>query len=283
MFKYFILLISLSLYAQTVSAQDTLDLFPEQHGSLQYWTQTLTTPRPLKIHYLRADLTCPGLEVFTLPGNDPDGSGPAESELTSPTDLITRRHALAAINANAFAGLPGTENDIRGWYKNRPVDIQGMVVTDGKVVSPAQTGRTAFWLDTLHHPHIGDTDTQSRVWQAISDWSSPLLINDKIIPDSTVSILHPRSALGFDESGKWLLLIVVDGRQNGYSEGVSLYELAMLFKAKGCTQSVNLDGGGSSIMLIQDPGGVIKTANRPSGLTHRPIPVMLGIRAAHRK
>lgn len=283
MLKNFILLISLSLGAQAVSAQDSLDLFPEQKGSLIFWTRTLDTPRPLKIHYLRANLTCPQLEVFTLPGNDPDGSGPAESELTSPSDLITRHNALAAINANAFAGLRGTENDIRGWYKNRPVDIQGMVVSDGKVVSPAQSGRTAFWLDTLSRPHIGDTDTQNPVWQAVSDWSTPLLINNKIIPDSTVSILHPRSALGFDESGKWLLLIVVDGRQKGYSEGVSLHELARLFKAEGCTQSVNLDGGGSSIMLIQDPGGDIKTANRPSGLTQRPIPVMLGIRAAQRK
>ncbi len=282
MLKNFILLISLSLGAQTVSAQDTLDLFPEQKGSLMFWSRTLDTPRPLKIHYLRADLTCRNLEVFTLPGNDPDGSGPAESELTSPSDLITRYHALAAINANAFAGLRGTENDIRGWYKNRPVDIQGMVVSDGKVVSPAQSGRTAFWLDTLRHTHIGDTDTQA-VRQAVSDWSTPLLINNKIIPDSTVSILHPRSALGFDESGKWLLLMVVDGRQKGYSEGVSLHELAKLFKAEGCTQSINLDGGGSSIMLIQYPGGEIKTVNRPSGLTHRPIPVMLGIRAVHRK
>jgi exopolysaccharide biosynthesis protein len=97
-------------------------------------------------------------------------------------------------------------------------------------------------------------------------------------PSVSVTILHPRSAVGFDDSGKWLLLVVVYGRQPGFSEGIFLYELALLFRTKGCTQSINLDGGGSSIMLIQKPSQEAETVNRPSGLLHRPVPVMLGIR-----
>jgi len=84
--------------------------------------------------------------------------------------------------------------------------------------------------------------------------------------------------LGFDDTGTWLLLIVVDGRQPGFSEGVSLYELSQILQAQGCTQSINLDGGGSSIMLIREPGQEVRTLNSPSGKTHRPIPVMLGVR-----
>jgi exopolysaccharide biosynthesis protein len=185
---------------------------------------------------------------------------------------------LAAINANAFAGLPGTENDIRGWYKNRPVDIQGMVVADGKVISPAQKGRTAFWTDKSGHPKIGDPEPGDQVWQAVGDWSGHLMANNRILADSTGTTLHPRSAVGFDDAGKWLILMVVDGRQPGFSEGVSLFELARLFQSKGCTQAINLDGGGSSIMLISNGEGTIKTVNSPSGMAHRPIPVMLGIR-----
>lgn len=259
-------------------SQDTVDLYPDHAGALLCWTEVRTEPRPLRIHYLRVDLTCPYLEVFTLTGDDPDGEGPAESTLTPPGELFSTFHALAAVNANAFAGLPGTEKDILGWYRNRPVDIQGMAVRNGQVISPPQRGRTAFWLDSLQHPHIGDPKPGDPVWQASSDWSSPLILDNRIIPDSTGTTLHPRTALGFDDPGKWLLLTVIDGRQPGFSEGISLYELALILKSEGCNQSVNLDGGGSSIMLIQKPGQKVDTVNRPSGILHRPVPVMLGVK-----
>jgi len=269
----------LALLGRMSAAQDTTDLFPARKGSLLCWTESLTSPRPLKIHFLKVDLT-DGLEVFTLPGEDPDGTGPAESTLTSPGDLLSRYHALAAVNANAFAGMPGTENDIRGWYRNRPVDIQGMVVSDGKVISPAQKERTPFWLDSQQHPHIGNPPAGEAPWQAVSDWSGPLLLGGRIVPDSTVTTLHPRTALGFDESGKWILILVADGRQPGYSEGMSLHEMAVLLRSKGCTESLNLDGGGSSIMMYAGTDGQVHTVNSPSGMLHRPVPVMLGIRRA---
>lgn len=275
---HFLLPVILSFTGLSSPAQDTADLYSGAKGSLICWTETRTSPRPLKIHCLRVDLTCPELEVFSMPGDDPDGNGPAESQLTLPVDLFTGSRALAAINANAFAGLPGTENDIRGWYKNRPVNIAGLVVTNGRVVSPVQKGRTAFWIDKNNHPRIGDPKPGDVVWQGVSDWQTLLILDNRLIPDSTVYTLHPRSALGFDGSGRWLLLVVVDGRQTGFSEGMSLYELAELFRSKGCTGSINLDGGGSSIMLIHGPDGQVRTVNSPSGIRQRPVPVMLGIR-----
>jgi large repetitive protein len=70
----------------------------------------------------------------------------------------------------------------------------------------------------------------------------------------------------------------VDGRQPGFSEGVTLCELAKILQSQKCSQSINLDGGGSSIMLVQEPGKDVRTVNSPSGKTPRPVPVMLGIR-----
>ncbi|MFA6128133.1 MAG: phosphodiester glycosidase family protein [Bacteroidales bacterium] len=278
-----VLLILLSLSGYIAEGQDTTDLNPTQKGTLTCWTEVRSEPRPLRIYYLRADLTCRNLEVFTLTGEDPDGQGPAESSLTLPKDLFEKYKPLAAINANAFAGMPGNENDLRGWYKGRPVDMQGMVVSDGKVISPVQAGRTAFWVDGREHPHIGDPAAGDSVVQAVSDWGSTLVENNKIIPDSTFKTLHPRSALGFDDTGKWILFVVVDGRQPGFSEGISLHELATLFHSHGCTQALNLDGGGSSILLIQKPGNGIQTVNKPSGIMHRPIPVMVGVRKLSEK
>jgi hypothetical protein len=270
--------VGLILVARIGSWQGILDLFPDHPGSLICWTETRSTPRALRIHYLKVALDAQGLEVLALPGEDPDGSGPAESQLTMPADLFRTFNALAAVNANAFDGFQNPGKADPGWYEGRPVDIRGMVVATGKWISLGENNRTSFWLDSLGKPHIGNPAPGSFVMQAVSDWFSPLLIDSRIIPDPADHVLHPRTALGFDDSGTWLLLVVVDGRQPGFSEGVSLHELAGILQSQGCSQSVNLDGGGSSIMLIRGSGNEVRTVNSPSGKSPRPVPVMLGIR-----
>jgi hypothetical protein len=269
---------ALLLICWTGYGQETLDLFPEQPGALTCWTEIRSDPRPLRIHFLRIALNADGLEVIALPGEDPDGAGPAESRLTPPLDLFGKFDALAAVNANAFAGITGDAGGTPNWYEGQPVDIHGMVVSRGRTVSPVENGRTPFWLDTRQMPHIGDPAEGNPAMEAVSDWFSPLLKESRIVPESADPALHPRTAVGYDNSGTWLLLVVVDGRQPGFSEGASLYELAKILQARGCTQSINLDGGGSSIMLIREPGKVVRAINSPSGKAHRPVPVMLGVR-----
>lgn len=275
--------LTLVLFCCSGFCSEVLDLLPEKPGALQYWTETRSVPRPLKIHFLKVALTASALEVIALPGEDPDGAGPAESRLSMPMDLFVKHRALAAVNANAFAGLPVDKTSGPDWFEGRPIDIHGTVVSGGKVISPVEANRTSFWLNAVQKPHIGTPANMSTVAEAVADWFSPLIIDGRMIPDSADRVLHPRTALGFDNTGAWLLLVVVDGRQPGFSEGVSLFELASLLLSEGCSQSINLDGGGSSIMLIREPGKEVRTVNSPSGKTHRPVPVMLGIREAHRR
>ena len=59
---------------------------------------------------------------------------------------------------------------------------------------------------------------------------------------------HPRSALGWNSS--YWFLVVVDGRQPGLSVGMTLPELAGYFQGLGCTEAMNLDGGGSTELLL---------------------------------
>lgn len=70
---------------------------------------------------------------------------------------------------------------------------------------------------------------------------------------------HPRTAVGLDLQAQRLWLVVVDGRQEGWSAGMSLPELADLMEALGARDALNLDGGGSSVMVI---GG--RRVSRPS-------------------
>ena len=57
---------------------------------------------------------------------------------------------------------------------------------------------------------------------------------------------HPRSIIGCNDN--YLLFIVVDGRQKGLSIGMTYPEMAALVKEYGCTEAVELDGGGSSTL-----------------------------------
>jgi hypothetical protein len=77
---------------------------------------------------------------------------------------------------------------------------------------------------------------------------------------------HPRTAIAKLASGK-LLLVTVDGRQPGISAGMSLYMLADLLLELGAVEAMNLDGGGSTTMVIQN-----KIVNKPSDQTgERPV------------
>lgn len=69
---------------------------------------------------------------------------------------------------------------------------------------------------------------------------------------------NPRTAVGVTDTGT-LLLVVVDGRQGPYSAGMTLVELADLMLSLGARDAVNLDGGGSSEMVLN---GLV--VNRPS-------------------
>lgn len=62
---------------------------------------------------------------------------------------------------------------------------------------------------------------------------------------------HPRTALGYYEPGHYCF-VVVDGRQEGYSEGMTLSQLAEVFEKLGCKVAYNLDGGYSSTMTFND-------------------------------
>ena len=78
---------------------------------------------------------------------------------------------------------------------------------------------------------------------------------------------HPRTAVGYSQDKRFLVIAVIDGRQPGYSRGVDLYELAGLMLEFGCYEALNLDGGGSSTLVIGN-----QIVNHPSDATGpRPV------------
>lgn len=80
-------------------------------------------------------------------------------------------------------------------------------------------------------------------------------------------VRHPRTLVGISAGGRRLLLVTVDGRQPGYSAGMTLREAARLMLALGAPAALNLDGGGSTTMVVRRSwSGSVRylLANHPS-------------------
>ncbi len=247
------------------------------------WQETRKLPRPLATSCMRIDLKNPRYEFSVMVADDPDGQGPAEAALTPPGELLVSHNALAGVNANAFTKVR-SEDRMLPWQEGMHVNVVGLACSDAAVRSPLgdsrdANSRTPFWLDSNMTPRLGIPTRLTDMRQGVGDFCATLLQEGRVIPKPG-GVRHPRTALGSDETGRFLFLAVFDGRRAGYSDGLSMYELAKEMQSLGCRDAINLDGGGSSIMLYRDEAsGELTTVNRPSGDSHRPIPTMIGVRA----
>jgi Phosphodiester glycosidase len=89
-----------------------------------------------------------------------------------------------------------------------------------------------------------------------------MLFTGKVIDDK-----HPRTAMGYTAEGR-LIIMAIQGRFPGIADGVSLTQAANLLVELGCVEALNLDGGGSTCMLVNG-----KETVKPSDKEgQRPVP-----------
>ena len=251
----------------------------ERSAPLVYWSELRTSPEALAIHVLRVDLHSRAIQVDAVIADDPDGSGPAEAALTNPITLARRANVLAAVNANAFAGLPdSTGTSSHDWHEGMAVNIAGIAAHDGVTRSEgADTVAVDVTFGIMSgQPYLGPAPTMP-LEEAVNAWSFRMLEDGVPIPTPAAGVRHPRTAVGIDRTGRWLYIVVVDGRQEGYSVGMKPRELTDLMLQLGAYRAANLDGGGSSILIVAKDGA-LQIVNRPSGGTPRPVPVLLTVR-----
>lgn len=107
--------------------------------------------------------------------------------------------------------------------------------------------------------------------------TGPLLVKDGKVAismnesSSFAKTLHPRSAVGITMDNK-LILVTVDGRKLGYSNGISIGDLAQYMISLGAVQAINFDGGGSTTMVARLAGHDYSyLVNRPADGVERRI------------
>lgn len=151
----------------------------------------------------------------------------------------------------------------------------GIEIRNGVVYrdEPARQG-LAFYLDG-HVEVYDETQTSADALLADGVWNTlsfgPAVVEnaqvvagiedvevDTNVGNHSIQGDQPRTAVGVIDDNH-LVFVVVDGRQSGYSEGVTLPELADIMISLGARTAYNLDGGGSSTMYFN--GDVV---NSPS-------------------
>lgn len=96
-----------------------------------------------------------------------------------------------------------------------------------------------------------------------------ILIKNGIVQEGLDKEKNPRTAIGVKADGN-IVVVAVDGRQPGFSEGISLNELATMMKEMGAVNALNLDGGGSTTFATRQPGEQgVSIVNSPSDGSER--------------
>jgi len=227
---------------------------------LTYTRDVRDAPRPIIIHILSVDLKTPGLRVIVTP------SETEEMPARTVSEFAREFGAQAAINANCFEPCR-TESVLEFYPKSGdPVTLLGNAVSDG--VAYSEGHREALTLRFAADDTAAIGEELANTANAISG-THRILESGRIPPDGLPGDMHPRTAVALTRDRGTLLMVVADGRQPGYSEGVTLEELAEIIREHGGHDAINLDGGGSSAMVGGVPGKRPRLLNSP---VHTAIP-----------
>ena len=153
--------------------------------------------------------------------------------------------AVAAINGGGFADPNGQGN---GSMPNTAVVVDGQIHCEEIGVGDGFVG-----IDSNNILHVGFTSTrQLKEWdiQQGTGYGPVLVSNGEALdPDSLVSGLNPRTAIGQRSDGA-MLLLVIEGRQ-ATSLGATYQDEADVMLEFGAVNACNLDGGSSSLMWYE--------------------------------
>jgi hypothetical protein len=223
-------------------------------------------PNRQVVHALRVDLTDPDIRLLTTPRISNYVANVREVGGLTVTEFLRRNKVQAAINANFFSE--------RNYYApaGTPNDIYGLAISEGVVIS-AQDGpghAATIVFDANNQPLVIHTNWPARnvdgMFTAVTG-NYPLVVGGQnIVNRSAAREVEPRTVFGLSQDRRYLYLVAIDGRQPGYSNGANDYESAGWLLLLGAYDGVNMDGGGSTTMVIEDSTGVPLRLNKSSAV-----------------
>ena len=232
------------------------------------------------VHCVRVDLTDPDIELFTTPRASGYAVESRETLTQAVPNFLRKNRLQVASDANFYNADPGGADPSS---EGLPCDVYGLEISSGAVVSPQTTAdsegdaRYAALLFTTNNqpsfvfvnrpPGTNTAGIQTAItgyYPIVSKGVNVGAASINAYPDSSIHGLQPRTAFGVSQDDRYLLILTIDGRQDGYSVGAMDSETAYWMLAFGAWNAINMDGGGSTALYISDAAGNPVAVNHSS-------------------
>lgn len=249
------------------------------HEGVTYRRVVRYFPSAMIAHIVVIDSKTKGIQFLVTPA-DNESDLPLSARTTS--QFLDEFGMQIAINGDAFS--PWWSRGPADYYPHPgdPVAPLGFTASSGddywQGTELAEGERPTLYISRRNA--FSFNDKPNRVYHAISG-DRMLILKGESVPGLNESELEPRTAIGLNKNGRFVYLIVVDGRQPFYSAGITFADLARLLIEQGAYTAMSLDGGGSSTLVIEGESGEPVILNSPIDHlipgTERPVANHLGV------
>jgi exopolysaccharide biosynthesis protein len=191
-------------------------------------------------------------------------------------------HSIAGRGKDTFTYRHPFRSAI-GITKKREADVAWLFTDSLNKNSFALQHPVPVWKDSILQLSLKDAEnntsivSHTKVQSSLKKWKmqtavggGPVLLqngeikitnNEELMfAGNAINDKHPRTAMGYTKDNK-LIILVVQGRSPSIAEGVTLTQEAQILKNLGCWEALNLDGGGSSCMLINGKNTITPSSN----------------------
>jgi len=206
----------------------------------------------LEFWALKIDLATPNTRVVVKGGAEGEGTNS-----TKVSSFVRGNELLAGINAVPF--------DIISAKEGQPIKNMGLVISGGELIASANPNYDALVFYKNGRAAVvsqSEVSSAADIENAVGGFHQILTGGEAAQRTLNNEGRHPRSAAGISANGGILYLLVIDGRREG-SAGGTEKETALLLRALGSIDGINLDGGGSSALVLRYPNGKVRAVNTP--------------------
>lgn len=219
-------------------------------------------PRPMIAHIITIDTKEKGIRFLVTPP-DSEGETPLKARTTS--QFLDEFDVQVAVNGDGFS--PWWSRGVADYYPRvgDPIAPFGFSASNGQVYWNGENEGDIGIEPTLYisrRQALSFNNRPNNVYSAISG-DRMLVVKGDAVPDLDDSEVEPRTAIGINRNGRYLYVIVVDGRQPFYSDGATFAELAELLLEQGAFWGMSMDGGGSSTLVVEGQDGIPRILNTP--------------------
>jgi hypothetical protein len=233
----------------------------ELYDGVTYRRVIQFTPRPMIAHVIVIDTRDNKIDFLVTP---PDSNGELPLNARTTSQFLEEFGLQLAINGDGFD--PWWSNGPADYYPHagEPVVPLGFTASGGKIYTEGieeQVG-TEPTLYISRKNTLSFNRRPDRIFQAISG-DRMLVLQGNVVEDLDAVEQDPRTAIGLNRNGRYVYLVVVDGRQPFYSDGATFLQLAQLLIEQGAYVAMSLDGGGSSTLVMEGENGEPLILNSP--------------------